>query len=111
MPVVSSDSVFGADGALAAAWVTDFPYITKEGTFKAVVYDGTINVQLDRQSDWEEAGTACSTYLMQPISNGDLIMTGSAASEVVIFGAINTAPAGEQPNFASSIISSHHQDC
>jgi len=89
---------------LADAWVTDFPYIDKEGTFKAAVYDGTINVQLDRQSDWEEAGTACSTYLMQPTTNGDLVLTGSAASEVVIFGAVNTAPAGKSLSLNSGAV-------
>lgn len=104
MPVVSSDSVFGADGAVAAAWIEDFPYFSKEGVFKAVVYDGTIKVQLDRQSDWEETGTACSNYLMQPTSNGDLVVTGSAASEIVIFGATNTAPAGKSLSLQSGAV-------
>ena len=70
--------------------------MTKNGGFKAIVSAGTININLDKESGSGTTYGSCSAWLYAPLNTGDLKAQGNSATEVVIFQANNTAPAGDQ---------------
>merc|ERR1712166_244064 len=80
---------------------SQFPYFTKSGGFKAIVSAGTININLDKESGSGTTYGSCSAWLYAPLNTGDLKAQGNAATEVVVFQANNTAPAGKALAFES----------
>merc|ERR1712166_399207 len=80
---------------------SQFPYMSKDGGFKAIVSAGTININLDKESGSSTTYGACSAWLYAPLNSGDLKAQGNAATEVVVFQANNVAPAGKSLAFES----------